>query len=119
MVASNRTTRESASVSSDQRAQSDGRSGACETEATIAASRDGIWLTRMIHPVRRQARANRCYTLTIDGWLDAVDETKRVASPGGINNRERKTDPPRTRAQEVLSGDRGLRVIVIDSDDLW
>jgi transposase len=53
----------------------------------------------------------------IDGWLDAVDETKWVTCPGGINTRERKTDPPRTRAQEVLSGDPALRVIVIDSDE--
>jgi transposase len=53
----------------------------------------------------------------IDGWLEAVDETKWVTCPGGINTRERKTDPPRTRAQEVLSGDPGLRVIVIDSDE--
>jgi transposase len=53
----------------------------------------------------------------IDGWLEAVDETKWVTCPGGINTRERKTDPPRTRAQEVLSDDPGLRVIVIDSDE--
>jgi transposase len=53
----------------------------------------------------------------IDGWLEAVDETKWVACPGGIDTRERKTDPPRTRAQEVLSGDPSLRVIVIDSDE--
>lgn len=53
----------------------------------------------------------------IDGWLEAVDETKWVACPGGINTRERKTDPPRTRAQEVPSGDPSLRVIVIDSDE--
>jgi hypothetical protein len=53
----------------------------------------------------------------IDGWLDAVDETKWVSCPGGINARERKTDPPRTRAQEVASGDPELRVIVIDSDE--
>jgi transposase len=53
----------------------------------------------------------------IEAWLDAVDETKWVTCPGGINTRERKTDPPRTRAQEVLSGDPGLRVIVIDSDE--
>ena len=53
----------------------------------------------------------------IDGWLEAVDDTKWVTCPGGINTRERKTDPPRTRAQEVLSGDPGLRVIVIDSDE--
>jgi transposase len=53
----------------------------------------------------------------IEAWLDAVDETKWVTCPGGINTRERKTDPPRTRAQEILSGDPGLRVIVIDSDE--
>jgi transposase len=53
----------------------------------------------------------------IDGWLDAVDETKWVRCPGGINARERKADPPRTRAQEVASGDPDLRVIVIDSDE--
>jgi transposase len=51
----------------------------------------------------------------IDGWLDAVDDTKWVHCPGGINTREQKTDPPRTRAQEVASGDPDLRVIVIDS----
>jgi hypothetical protein len=53
----------------------------------------------------------------IDGWLAAVDETKWMNCPGGINTRERETDPPRTRAQEVRSGDPGLRVIVIDSDE--
>lgn len=53
----------------------------------------------------------------IDGWLDAVDDTKWVRCPGGINTQERKTDPPRTRAQEVASGDPDLRVIVIDSDE--
>ena len=53
----------------------------------------------------------------IDGRLEAVDETRWVTCPGGINTRERKADPPRTRAQEVLSGDPGLRVIVIDSDE--
>jgi transposase len=53
----------------------------------------------------------------IDGWLEAVDDTQWVTCPGGINTRERETDPPRTRAQEVLSGDPGLRVIVIDSDE--
>jgi transposase len=53
----------------------------------------------------------------IDGWLDAVDDTQWITCPGGINTRERKTDPPRTRAQEVASGDPDLRVIVIDSDE--
>jgi transposase len=53
----------------------------------------------------------------LDGWLDAVDDTKWIDCPGGINTQERKTDPPRTRAQEVSSGDSAIRVIVIDSDE--
>jgi transposase len=53
----------------------------------------------------------------LDGWLDAVDDTKWIDCPGGINARERKTDPLRTRAQEVASGDPDLRVIVIDSEE--
>jgi transposase len=53
----------------------------------------------------------------LDAWLDAVNDTKWIDCPGGINTRERKTDPPRTRAQEVPSGDPDLRVIVIDSDE--
>src|SRR6516164_6427837 len=53
----------------------------------------------------------------LDAWLDAVDDSKWIDCPGGINTRERKTDPPRTRAQEVPSGDPDLRVIVIDSDE--
>jgi transposase len=53
----------------------------------------------------------------IDGWLDAVDDSKWVSCPGGINTRERKTNPPRTRAQEVSSGDPAVRVIVVDSDE--
>src|SRR6266481_5697037 len=53
----------------------------------------------------------------LDGWLDAVDDTKWIDCPGGINTRERKTDPPRTRAQEIESGEPDQRVIVIDSDE--
>jgi transposase len=53
----------------------------------------------------------------IEGWLDAVDDTQWVRCPGGINTQERQADPPRTRAQEVASGDPQLRVIVIDSDE--
>jgi transposase len=53
----------------------------------------------------------------LDAWLDAIDETKWIDCPGGITARERKTDPPRTRAQEVDPGDPSLRVIVIDSDE--
>jgi transposase len=53
----------------------------------------------------------------LDVWLDAVDDTKWIDCPGGITTRERKTDPRRTRAQEVPSGDPDRRVIVIDSDE--
>src|SRR5437763_762930 len=53
----------------------------------------------------------------LDVWLDAIDDTKWIDCPGGINTRERKTDPPRTRAQEIPSGNPDLRVIVIDSDE--
>jgi transposase len=53
----------------------------------------------------------------LDGWLDAVDATKWIDCPGGINTRERKADPPRTRAQEIPSGNPELRVIVIDSEE--
>jgi transposase len=53
----------------------------------------------------------------LDAWLDAVDDTKWIDCPGGINVQERKTDPPRTRAQGVPSGDPALRVFVIDSDE--
>src|SRR4051794_38963493 len=53
----------------------------------------------------------------LDAWLDAVDDTKWIDCPGGINMRERKTDPPRTRAQEVSSGNPEMRVFVIDSDE--
>ena len=53
----------------------------------------------------------------LDGWLDAVDDAQWIDCPGGINTRERKADPPRTRAQEIPSGNPDLRVIVIDSDE--
>jgi transposase len=53
----------------------------------------------------------------LDAWLDAVDESKWIDCPGGINTQERKTDPLGTRAQEVASGEPDLRVIVIDSDE--
>jgi transposase len=53
----------------------------------------------------------------LDAWLDAVDDTKWIDCLGGINAQERKTDPLRTRAQEVPSGRPDLRVFVIDSDE--
>jgi transposase len=50
-------------------------------------------------------------------WLDLLDETKWVNCPVGINVQEQKTDPPRTWAQEVASGDPEMRVIIVDSDE--
>jgi transposase len=52
----------------------------------------------------------------IPGWLEAVDETKWVDCPVGITAAE-KSSPPRTRVQEVPSGEEGKRVFVIDSDE--
>jgi transposase len=53
----------------------------------------------------------------LDTWLDAVDDTKWIDCPGGINAQERKANPLRTRAQEVPSGSPDLRVFVIDSEE--
>ncbi len=53
----------------------------------------------------------------LKGWLDLLDDTKWVDCPVGINAQERQIDPPRTRAQEVASGDPGMRVIIVDSDE--
>ena len=53
----------------------------------------------------------------LDAWIGAVDDTKWIDCPGGINARERNTDPLRTRAQEVPSGNPDMRVFVIDSDE--
>ena len=52
----------------------------------------------------------------VEQWLAAVDQTKWIECPVGITARER-TDPPRTRAQEVPSGTEGVRIIVVDSDE--
>ncbi len=49
-------------------------------------------------------------------WLAAVDESRWITCPVGITARE-KTNPPRTRAQEIPSGEDGLRVIIVDSDE--
>jgi transposase len=53
----------------------------------------------------------------LKGWLDLLDDTKWARCPMGINAQERKTDPPRTRAQEVASGDPEMRVVIVDSDE--
>ena len=60
---------------------------------------------------------NRRRNSELKGWLDLLDETKWINCPVGINAQERKTDPPRTRAQEVASGDPEMRVIIVDSDE--
>ena len=52
----------------------------------------------------------------LNKWLDAVDEAKWISCPVGITARE-KTNPPRTRAQEVPSGVERMRVIIVDSDE--
>jgi transposase len=57
---------------------------------------------------RRNRQLNR--------WLAAVDEAQWISCPVGITARER-TNPPRTRAQEVASGVEGMRVIIVDSDE--
>jgi transposase len=49
-------------------------------------------------------------------WLDAVDQSKWIDCPVGITAAE-KAESPRTRVQEVPSGEKGLRVFVIDSED--
>jgi transposase len=60
--------------------------------------------------VRRRGNAQ------LPKWLDGLDETKWLDCPVGINAQER-ADPPRTRVQEVASGEQGMRVFVIDSDE--
>jgi transposase len=53
----------------------------------------------------------------LDGWLQAVDEAQWLDCPVGITARERKEKPPRTRVQEIATGDDAQRVFVIDSDE--
>ncbi len=60
---------------------------------------------------------NRRRNAELKSWLNRLDETKWVDCPAGINARERKNDPPRTRAQEVDSGDPEKRVFVVNSDE--
>jgi len=52
----------------------------------------------------------------VDGWLLKVREEAWVQCPGGINTRER-SEPLRTRVQEIESAEAGMRVFVIDSDE--
>jgi len=51
-----------------------------------------------------------------DQYLERIDETKWIDCPVGITARERKV-PFQTRAQEVPSGESGVRVFVIDSEE--
>jgi transposase len=48
--------------------------------------------------------------------LAAIQEEKWIGCPGGIAAQEKKR-PPRTQVQEVPSGEEGVRVFVIDSDE--
>jgi transposase len=52
----------------------------------------------------------------LDAWLQTLDEARWVDCPMGINARE-KSNPPRTRVQEVATGNVNQRVFVIDSDE--
>jgi transposase len=54
---------------------------------------------------------------TLDEWLQKIDDAKWIACPVGITAREKKENPPRTRVQEVATGDASQRVFVIDSDE--
>jgi transposase len=60
---------------------------------------------------------NRRRNAKLKGWLKLLDDTKWVNCPVGITAQERQTDPPRTKAQEVASGDPSMRVIIVDSDE--
>jgi transposase len=51
-----------------------------------------------------------------DEYVQLVDDTKWSECPNGITASEKKP-PPRTLVQEVASGQKGLRVFVIDSQE--
>ena len=53
----------------------------------------------------------------VDDWLQALRDDQWQECPLGINAREKKQNPPRTRVQEVTSPTPGQRVFVIDSDE--
>jgi len=52
----------------------------------------------------------------LDAWLARIEEGKWEDCPVGITSQEKK-EPPRTRVQEVPSGEVGVRVFVIDSEE--
>ncbi len=79
------------------------------SEANLAAlQRDGHGY---LVGVKRRRNAQ------LDGWLQKIDETQWLDCPVGITAQEKKENPPRTRVQEVDSGDDGQRVFVIDSEE--
>lgn len=53
----------------------------------------------------------------LDGWLQKIDESKWLDCPVGITAQEKKENRPRTRVQEIDSGDDSQRVFVIDSEE--
>jgi len=53
----------------------------------------------------------------VDSYLQGLGEGGWLECPMGINAREKKSKPLRTRVQEVVSGQAGQRVFVIDSDE--
>ncbi len=52
----------------------------------------------------------------LSGWLEKLQPHQWIDCPVGITAAEQKT-PPRTRVQEVASGQEGQRVFVIDSEE--
>jgi len=52
----------------------------------------------------------------LSGWLEKLKEKRWIDCPVGLTASEQES-PPRTRVQEVSSGERGKRVFVIDSDE--
>jgi transposase len=52
----------------------------------------------------------------LNGWLQKLKPHKWIDCPVGITAAEQET-PPRTRVQEVASGQEGKRVFVIDSEE--
>jgi len=52
----------------------------------------------------------------LSDWLEKLKKNRWINCPIGITASEQET-PPRTRVQEVASGEPGKRVFVIDSDE--
>ncbi len=52
----------------------------------------------------------------LSGWLDKLKEKRWIDCPVGVTASEQQP-PPRTRVQEIHSGEPGKRVFVIDSDE--